>query len=114
METILLRIRPDVDGATVLAAILDDVATYDAIHDGLVDPILDAIRDVDASHDDNGYPIHDVAIHDVLVMAAILQLLLLLHILPLPILANSHPRDVDAFDVRQASNSDVHLLLRCR
>ena len=87
VETILLHILPDVDGSIVLAAILYDVATDDAIRDGLVDPILDAIPDVDANHDDvDDHSIHDVAIHDDLVVDgypidvdAILQLVLLLH-----------------------------------
>ena len=66
METILLHIRPGVDGSIVLAAILYTVATDDAIRDGLVEPILDAIPDVDANHDVvDDHSIHDVAIHDV-------------------------------------------------
>ena len=112
VETILLHIRPVVDGSIVPAAILDDVATDDAIHDGLADPALDAIPDVDVNHDVvDDHPIHDVAIHDVLVVDgypmeidAILQLLLLPPILfVLPIRVSSHPHDVDAIDVRRAA-----------
>ena len=122
VETILPHNRPDVDGSIVLAAIPYDVAIDDAIRDVLVDPILDAIPDVNANRNVvEDQSIHDVAIHDVVVdgypidVDAILQFLLhilLTILLPLlPILVSSHLHDVDAIDVRHASNLDVHLLL---
>ena len=87
VETILLCMPPDADVSNADAAFDVLLVSYS---------ILDAIHDVDAN----------------LLDANLLLLRLLLHSLLLPILASSHPLDVDAIDVRLASNSDVHLLPR--
>ena len=59
----------------------------------------------------DGYPIDVDAILQLL-LHILLRLPILLPLLP--ILVSSHLHDIDAIDVRHASNLDVHLLLRYR